>query len=144
MIERPPASSAFARVDAFFVNIISTDHAQNSAVWGRYVGGDKSPLANFVIFQAIGVLIGGFLSGYLAKRVKKSVDRGPAITNKKRLVFALLGGILMGIGARIARGCTSGLALTGGSTLALGCWIFMIAVFAAGFIGAFFIRRLWL
>ena len=138
------ASSGFARIDAVILNIISPDHAQNSPVWGRYFRGGASPLSNFVIFELIGVLIGGFISGYGARRVKKAVDKGPAISRKMRLSMALLGGIIMGIGARIARGCTSGLALTGGSTMAVGGWVFMLMVFAGGFIGAYFVRRLWI
>lgn len=138
------ASSAFARFGAFIWSVVSPAHADASQVWGRYVAGGRSPFANFVIFEVIGVLLGGFLSGFLAKRVRKTVDKGPAISRKTRYVFALGGGILMGIGARIARGCTSGLALTGGATLALGGWAFMMMVFAGGFIGAYFVRRLWL
>jgi len=138
------ASGAFARVDAFIESVIAPGHAESSPVWGRFVAGGKSPFANFLVFEVIGVLIGGFLSGYFARRVRKSVDKGPAISNKTRYVFALLGGILMGIGARMARGCTSGLALTGGATLAIGGWVFMMSVFAAGFLGAYIVRRLWL
>ncbi len=138
------ASSAFARFDAYLLHLIAPQHAESSPVWGRYTAGGRSPFSNFLVFEVIGVLIGGFLSGYLAKRTRKAVDKGPGISNKKRYVFALLGGILMGIGARIARGCTSGLALTGGATLALGGWVFMLCVFAAGFVGAYFVRRLWL
>ncbi|MGA9056855.1 MAG: YeeE/YedE thiosulfate transporter family protein, partial [Terriglobia bacterium] len=55
-----------------------------------------------------------------------------------------LGGVLTGYGARLARGCTSGLALSGGAVLSAGAWAFMMAVFAAGFIGAYFVRRYWI
>ena len=73
-----------------------------------------------------------------------TADKGPRISNRFRYVLALAGGILTGIGARLARGCTSGLALSGGAVLSVGAFVFMMSVFAAGFIGAYFMRRCWL
>ena len=49
----------------------------------------------------------------------------------------------MGFAARLARGCTSGQALTGGAALSLGSWIFMMAVFTGGYLVAPFVRREW-
>jgi len=49
----------------------------------------------------------------------------------------------MGIGAVLARGCTSGLALTGGALLSAGAWLFMIAAFAGAYAFAPFVRRAW-
>ena len=60
-----------------------------------------------------------------------------------RLLLALGGGLLMGIGARLALGCTSGQALTGGALLSVGGWIFMMAVFAGGYAVAVLVRREW-
>jgi uncharacterized membrane protein YedE/YeeE len=72
------------------------------------------------------------------------VDKGPRISPRTRYLLALAGGILTGIGARLARGCTSGLALSGGAVLSVGAFIFMLSVFAAGFGGAYFLRKCWL
>ena len=60
-----------------------------------------------------------------------------------RLFYALTGGILMGFAAALARGCTSGQALSGGALLATGSWAFMMMVFAGGYLGARFVRRQW-
>jgi uncharacterized membrane protein YedE/YeeE len=49
----------------------------------------------------------------------------------------------MGLGAVLARGCTSGQALTGGALLSVGSWLFMIAAFAAAFMVAPLVQRLW-
>ena len=43
------------------------------------------------------------------------------------------GGALMGFGAKLARGCTSGQALTGGALLSAGSWIFIAMCFASGY-----------
>ena len=44
----------------------------------------------------------------------------------------------------MARGCTSGQALSGGATLATGSWLFMLMVFAGGYAVAYFVRRQWI
>jgi uncharacterized membrane protein YedE/YeeE len=60
------------------------------------------------------------------------------------LAMAFIGGGLMGYGARMARGCTSGQALSGGAVLSVGSWAFMFAVFAGAYALAYFVRKLWL
>ena len=138
------ASSAFIRWTAFALNAVAPGHVAASDFWGRYVSGGQSPLINFLVFEVIGVAIGGLVSGWLAGRVRLSVEKGPRISNGRRYTFALIGGIVTGVGARLGRGCTSGQALSGGAALAAGSWVFMFAVFAAGFLGAIAVRRNWL
>ncbi len=75
---------------------------------------------------------------------KLEVLRGPNASAAKRLMLALLGGILVGFAARLARGCTGGLALVGGAELAVGSWTFMISVLAGGYAAAYFVRKQWI
>ena len=49
----------------------------------------------------------------------------------------------MGIGAVLARGCTSGQALTGGALLSVGSWIFIGGTFAAAYLVAPLLARSW-
>jgi hypothetical protein len=49
----------------------------------------------------------------------------------------------MGIAAKMARGCTSGQALSGGALLSAGSWAFMLSVFAGGYAAVWFVRRAW-
>jgi len=49
----------------------------------------------------------------------------------------------MGFAAKLARGCTSGQALSGGALMSVGAWAFMLAVFAGGYAAAWFLRRQW-
>ena len=49
----------------------------------------------------------------------------------------------MGWAAALARGCTSGQALSGGAVLAVGSWAFMMMVFAGAYALAYPLRRLW-
>jgi len=138
------ASSAFSRGVAALLGAVAPEHAAASDFWSRYVGGGQSPLINFMVFEVAGLAVGGFVSGWLAGRLGIAVDKGPGIAKGTRYGMALTGGIITGIGARLARGCTSGQALSGGASLAAGSFVFMLAVFGAGFVGAFFLRRKWL
>ncbi len=138
------ASGGFTRYLAALLQQVSPGYVASNPYWSTYATEDRSPLFNFLVFELIGVAIGGFASGWLAHRVRLAVDKGPRITRGSRYAMALGGGILTGVGARLARGCTSGLALSGGAVLSAGAFIFMMSVFAAGFTGAYFLRRKWL
>ncbi|HUP88644.1 MAG TPA: YeeE/YedE thiosulfate transporter family protein, partial [Longimicrobiales bacterium] len=98
---------------------------------------------DWLFVELIGVVIGGVLSAVIAKRFRFAIERGPRVADRTRMFTAFGGGALMGVGARLARGCTSGLGLTGGSLLAVGSWVFVIAAFAAAFAVAPFVRKLW-
>jgi uncharacterized membrane protein YedE/YeeE len=87
--------------------------------------------------------LGGLLSGLFNRRFRLEVRKGPRISPGARLGFALLGGAIMGFGARMARGCTSGQALSGGAVLSVGSFAFMFAVFGSAYLLAWFVRRLW-
>jgi formate dehydrogenase gamma subunit len=138
------ASGGFTRYLAALIMWVSPGYAAANPYWSAYAEAGQSPLIDFLVFELIGVALGGFVSGWLARRTKWSVDKGPGITRTARYSLALAGGILTGIGARLARGCTSGLALSGGAVLSVGAFVFMLSVFAAGFVGAYFLRRFWL
>ena len=96
-----------------------------------------------MVFEVIGVALGGLLGAYSGGRLHFDIQRGPRISPRARLWLALWGGIIMGLGARLARGCTSGQAITGGGTLALGSWVFMIMVFIGAYALAPAMRRQW-
>ncbi len=137
------ASGAFARVLYTGMHAIAPDHVESSSYMGKYFTYGANPLNNYLVFVVLGTFVGGLVSGILSGRLRKVVEKGPNISNKGRFLFAFLGGSLMGAAARLARGCTSGQALSGGATLALGSWAFMFAVFAGGFAAAYFMRRQW-
>ena len=100
-------------------------------------------LADWVVWVALGTAFGGMVSGLLARRFKLETRRGPRLSPQVRYLFAVLGGALVGFGAGIGRGCTSGQALGGGAMLAVGSWVFMFAVFGGGYAIAYFVRPLW-
>ena len=135
------ASGAMMRFEVWFLNLFVADHIAANPYFAKYA---SNPLSNWLVFEIIGVMVGGFISGALAGRLKFVVGKGPRISNIGRLALAFLGGTIMGFGARLARGCTSGLALTGGATLAVGGWAFMFAIFVGGYAMAWFVRKQWI
>lgn len=139
------ASGAFSSVIATGMNAVAPEHAKANEYFSEYLGdGTKNPLKDWLVFEVLGVFAGGFISGALANRIKVTTEKGPHISTKERLFYAFIGGGIMGIGAKLARGCTSGQALTGGALLNVGSWAFMMAVFAGAYAMAYFIRRQWL
>lgn len=139
------ASGAASTVVAFSIAKIAPEHAANNNFYKEYLGDENTnPLKDWLVFEILGVAVGGFLSATLAHRIKRTVEKGPNISVSKRLIYAFVGGAVMGFGAKLARGCTSGQALTGGALLNLGSWAFMFAVFGGGYLAAYFIRRQWL
>ncbi len=137
------ASGAFSSAVAAGVQAVAPAHAQGNDFYAEYLEGG-SPLKSWLVFEVLGVLVGGFLSGALAGRVRRTIEKGPRASVRGRFVGAFAGGVLMGVGAKLARGCTSGQALTGGAQLNLGSWIFMLCVFAGAYAVAYFVRREWL
>jgi uncharacterized membrane protein YedE/YeeE len=138
------ASGAFSSVVTAAVGATAPTHAAGNGFYARYLAdGAASPLRDWLVFEIIGVLVGGLASAHLAGRVRWTTERGPGITDRRRLVNAFVGGTAMGIGAKLARGCTSGLGLTGGATLSVGSWLFVIAAFVGAYAAAPVLRKAW-
>lgn len=85
---------------------------------------------NFSI-RVIGIIFGAFLASLLASqfRIRK-------IKTKKQIVGAVLGGLLMGYGSRVASGCNIGAFYGGIASLSLSGWIFGIFLFFGTVIGS--------
>lgn len=138
------ASGALKSGVVTVVHTIAPEHAENNLYYSKFIKEGESPMNNWLVFEALGVLLGAFLSGALTDRLGFRVQHSPKITSKRRLVFALSGGILFGIGAQIARGCTSGAALSGMAVLSTGGFITMLSIFGTGYIVSYFFRKNWI
>lgn len=138
------ASGGLNRYVVYLEDLVAPQHIDRVAYLLKLAGGDKNPLDDWIVFLTAGTLVGGFVSGWLHGRLKVETNKGPRLSVRSRWLFAFLGGSLMGYGARMARGCTSGQALSGGAVLSAGSWAFMMAVFAGAYMLAYFVRRLWL
>jgi len=136
------ASGAANRLGAYALGAVAPAHvAQNPRLASLGSGG--AILDNWLVFMVLGVFLGGALGAYTAGRLRRKVIRGEGVKPRTRLIFALAGGLIMGVAARLALGCTSGQALSGGALLSAGSWIFMFSVFGGGYAVAYFLRRQW-
>jgi len=126
------------------VNTLAPEYAGNQDFYSKYVDEDKNPMENWLVFETLGIIIGAFLSGSIKGRVNFRVQHSPKITSRTRLIFALAGGLLFGVGSQFARGCTSGAALSGSTVLSLAGFITMIGIFGTAYLFAYFFRKLWI
>lgn len=134
------ASSGIARIAACCELFISESHTLASEYFGNW--GSK-PLNYYLVFMLAGVFIGGLCSAMLANRVKVQIEKGSKSPVMLRVLFALVGGILVGFSSRLANGCTSGQALTGSALLLTGSFVFLICIFIGGYMTAWLFRRQW-
>ena len=137
------ASGASFRIGVTAMNILAPEHVKSVPLLSGATE-EGFPLKNWLVFEVLGVVIGGFLGAYTSGRLSKEILKGPKCKNNTRLGLALLGGLIMGIGAEMARGCASGQALSGGALLSVGSWIFMLCFFGGGYALAYFVRKEWL
>jgi len=138
------ASGGLSHYAVFIEDLIAPKHVDQVPYLLDMAGGQRNPLDSWIVIVTAGVIIGGFTSGVIHGRTKFETHKGPNISKQTRWLFAFLGGILFTYGARLARGCTSGQALSGGATLAAGSWVVMFAIFGGAYALAYFVRRLWI
>jgi uncharacterized membrane protein YedE/YeeE len=139
------ASGAVKSAVVASVEAAAPAHSARAGFYRDYAAEHSgNPLKQWLVFEVIGVLVGGFLSGLVSGRLTWVTEKGPRIDGPARLFFALIGGALFGIGAQFARGCTSGAALSGMAVLATAGFVTMLAIFGTGYAVAFFFRRLWI
>jgi uncharacterized protein len=136
------ASGAFTAIAAFLSNAVSPDYAQSRQFLAGHLG-ETHPLKAWLVFEVAGVFVGALASGLLAGRIKLSIEKGTSVSTGLRLTMAFAGGLVTAIGAALARGCTSGQALTGGALLNLGSWMFMLSVFGGAYALARLVRWQW-
>ncbi len=137
------ASGAVKGAVAGAVWAAAPGHAASNAFYEGARTDGKSPLKDWLVFEIAGVLIGAFLSGVISDRLRLTVERGPRVTSRRRLVAAMIGGMLFGLGAQFGRGCTSGAALSGMAVLSAAGFLTMMAIFGSAYGVAYFFRRLW-
>ena len=134
------ASAGIARIGASLSMCASAPHTLATAYFGKW---GANPLEYYLVFMLVGTFVGALFSALLANRVRIQVERGARASRRLRLGYALAGGVIVGFASRLAQGCTSGQALSGGALLLTGSIVFMLCVFASGYAVAWFVRRQW-
>jgi len=137
------ASGGLNRLTTAVEDAVIPDHVDRTPYLLKMAGGDLNPLDDWTVPVMLGAIVGGMVSGILHGRFKFELNKGPRISNRTRLIMAFAGGLIMAYGARMARGCTSGQALSGGATLSAGSWALMMCIFASAYALAYFVRKAW-
>ncbi len=103
---------------------------------------EKTPKINTGWMLVFGIIIGAFLSARLSGDFQLTAI--PPLWNEMfgdnvliRIIVAFIGGMVLIIGARWARGCTSGHGITGTLQLAVSSWMALFAFFIGGVITAY-------
>ncbi len=138
------ASGAIKSVVIAAVDSVAPGHAAESTFYSPYSGEEKKPMVSWLVFLAVGLIIGANFSGIISDRMKFTIEKGPRIKNGTRLMMAVLGGVLFGLGAQFGRGCTSGAALSGMAVLSTAGYLTMISIFGTGYLVAWMFKKFWL
>ncbi len=136
------ASSAFSIASAVAAQKINPEYAGGLTYFSRYFSGG-TPLKDWIVFEILGLFAGALTGALVSRSFSLKFDKPSHMTGGMRFFTALTGGMLLGFAARLARGCTSGVALTGGAQLSIAGWVFVLSMFVSGFIFAAVFRRLW-
>jgi uncharacterized membrane protein YedE/YeeE len=100
-------------------------------------------LDQWIVWEVLGVAIGGMAGAMLGRRFAGRIDGPPKANTPAKIGLALSGGLVSGLGARFALGCTSGMGLSGSAPLGAAGFLFLIGFFAAGAAFGLVLKPLW-
>jgi len=134
------ATGFFTRFTAWFGASVAPATMQSNAYLSPLLE-NGNPLSDWITWEVIGVMLGALFGSLSAGRFKFQIEGAAKAGSRTRLLLALAGGIITGFGARMAGGCTSGMGLSGGATLAVAGFLFLGGFFAAGLGASYLMRR---
>lgn len=138
LISRRPigVSTAFVRISGLIEKKINKDKVKKMPYYNKF-----QPKIEWEVMLVIGLLIGSFISSVISGQFEFiilpefwMIHYGS--TYLLRFLTSLIGGILIGFGARWSGGCTSGHGISGTMQLAVSSWIAVISFFIGGIITA--------
>jgi len=132
----------YKKVTVWLSNDISSQWTQANTYLSASLG-KTHPLDIWISWEVVGIAFGALLGSILARRFKFKIERGSGINISSRLGLAILGGVLSAFGASLAKGCTSGLGLSGAATLSVAAFLFLMGFFIAGLFMAKITRKIW-
>lgn len=134
------ASTTFSRASGMIARALAPEHVAANAYWQKV-----KPELDWQFMLVLGIPLGALLASRLGGTFRLTDAPGETFSARfgprsaARWTVGLLGGVLVGFGARLADGCTSGHALSGGAQLALSSWLFFASFLASGTAAAWLI-----
>ncbi len=132
-------STAYARTFGMLEKAVRGKKVEEKPYYKKFI-----PEIDWEWMLVLGIVVGAFLSSIISGIFR--VEMVPLVWEETigssyiiRFVGALIGGILLGFGARMAGGCTSGHGISGTIQLALSSWLAFIFFFIGGILTAFLI-----
>ncbi|MBE0478764.1 YeeE/YedE family protein [Candidatus Aerophobetes bacterium] len=136
-------STAYVRSSGMIEKVFRGKKATQKAYYQEF-----TPTVDWEWMLVVGIVIGAFISSVLSGHFqvqwvpsKWAEVMGSAVSI--RWVVALVGGIVMGFGARWAGGCTSGHGISGALQLAVSSWLVFLCLFISGIITAHVLFAGW-
>jgi uncharacterized membrane protein YedE/YeeE len=137
------ASTGYARVAGMIGKLIAPKHTESLKYFK-----DNKPAVDWEVMLVIGAIVGAFLAAWQGGEL--TGEWVPAMWAARfgddslalRLGAALLGGMLMAFGSRMAGGCTSGHGISGTLQLSVGSWIAVVCFFVGGIATALLMYRI--
>lgn len=134
-------STAFARTSGMIGRLFSREKIEQNPYYQQF-----KPVVDWEWMLVLGVVGGSLISAALSGTLDLKVVPGDwgatfGFARAPRLLVALVGGVMMGLGARWAGGCTSGHGISGTLQLAVSSWIAAVCFFASGIATAMIIFR---
>ncbi len=91
---------------------------------------EESVFSNITSVMNFGIILGAFIAASLAQKFSPSYK-----IHKGQLLSAVIGGLMMGYGARLAFGCNIGAYFSGIGSTSMHGWLWFAAAFAGSIIG---------
>jgi uncharacterized membrane protein YedE/YeeE len=134
-------STAFSRTSGMIERLFRGGIVGEKAYYKRF-----TPSIDWEWMLVVGIFVGAFLSAQASGQFHwswvpnlwaKVFGGAPSV----RWIVSLAGGIVMGIGARWAGGCTAGHGISGTLQLAVSSWLAAISFFVSGILTAMIIYK---
>lgn len=140
--KRPIAcSTTFAKLSGMIEMLFRGDKVERKPYYQKF-----KLIVGWQMMLVLGIIIGSLLSALLSGDFRWQWIPSPwesafGASPLLRAVIALLGGVIIGFGARWAGGCTSGHGISGTLQLAVSSWISAVCFFIGGILTARLIFR---
>ncbi|MGX6992297.1 hypothetical protein CBF34_07395 [Vagococcus penaei] len=121
-------TSAFTKLEVAILQPLGIEF--NSPAFTKIVEDvNKGLLLDGGTIRNFGIILGSAVAFLFANRFKFAMA-----LNKKDLPYFIIGGLMMGFGARFAKGCNAGAMYSAISTFSLSGWVFTFAMVMGGLI----------
>jgi len=134
-------STAYSRTSGMIKRAVRGPKVSEKAYYRKF-----EPAVDWEVMLVAGIVIGAFLSASMSGEFR--LETVPPLWADRfgpdpflRIAAAFVGGVLLGLGARWAGGCTSGHGISGTAQLAASSWLAVICFFIGGVATAMLLFR---